>query len=114
MVVARQIERAARVDDAAAHPVACGSGDGQRLAGQGRLVEHRIAVFNAAVDRNHFAGADEKQVTASDGVERWRRELTVLVTTHRPWCTCEEGTELALGAARRLVARAPYPCRASR
>jgi hypothetical protein len=64
-------------------------------------------VLEAAVDRNHLAGTDEQQVTRPHGRERRRRELTVLVTTRRPWCTGEEGTKLALGSTRRSLLKHP-------
>ena len=59
-------KRLTHVDSAAAHRLALASRDGDRLAGEGRLVEHRVRVREDTVDRHDLAGAHEKPVADRD------------------------------------------------
>ena len=57
-----QLEGVAGVGGAAADGRAADVGDRQRLAGQRRLVDHRLGALHRAVDRDQLAGPDQHHV----------------------------------------------------
>ena len=74
--------------------------DRERLAGEGRLVEHGGAVGDQTVDGNDLARLDQQQVTGPDRPTVGGRQLTVRVPVDDPWGPLEQGLQVVAGPAR--------------
>ena len=99
-----QVEGLAGIGGAAHHLAAGRPAHRQRLAGQRRLVEHRlVARGDGAVGRHHLAAAHQHAVAHRKRLDRHLLQFAVLVAQREFRRALEQCRHLAAGAARRIA-----------
>ena len=91
-----QVEPGAGVHRAGSNEIVLRAIDGPRLAGQRRLVEHRVAQEHA-VDRHDLPRLHEQALALTHFIHRAFHELAVLVPRHDPGGPGEQGGQLFVG-----------------
>src|SRR5450759_4063447 len=97
-----QVERAARIHDAAADSVAMRALGGPGFAGHGGLVEHRPSRCDDTVHRHHLAWFHHQQVAPSHLADVGRRQGALLIAMDDSGRSRQKGRQLAAGTGARV------------